>query len=219
MNLLQPRRVAMPALGAFGGSCLALVAENEPVQALDLEYCLRGLGCSVLGPAGSAAEAMDLLRRRRPDLALVDTTLPDGGALQVAKALAAEAVPFAVLATGSEDGRIAEHPLLRDALQLLKPYRATDLRQSVRGLLRADLEARLMAAERRIAEGRERIARQARLVRRFAAGGHDTALAEKLLREMARSLRLMRAHREQIRRALANDSLARYACSGQPGLG
>lgn len=43
--------------------------------------------------------------------------------------------------------------------------------------------------------GRERLARQLRLVERLADRGHGTSTAELLSREMGRSLRLMRQHR------------------------
>jgi two-component system, response regulator PdtaR len=62
-----------------GQSRMMLVLEDESFQALDLAGILRGLGCSLLGPVGSGAEALDLLDRRRPDLALLDARPRDGG--------------------------------------------------------------------------------------------------------------------------------------------
>jgi CheY-like chemotaxis protein len=184
------------------GDCTALVVEAEPVQGLDLRQTLSGLGCAVLGPVVSGVDAVQLLRQRRPDLALLDPPLRDGGALRVAAALAARQVPFAVLTTGGDHGLLG-HLLLRGAPRLIKPYQPAELRHSLRELRRADLRARLDEAEWRFAEGRERLARQLRLTRRFAAAGHEVPLARQLLRGIARSLRLMRTHRSYLRRRLA----------------
>ena len=172
---------------------LVLVVEDEPVQALDLEQSLHLLGHAVLGPTGSWAEALDLVHRQRPDLALLDARLSDGGLLPVAEALRSFEVPFALIATG--EGGPLDHPLLREAPRLVKPYRVPDLQRSVRALRLADLGAQLAQAEQHIVAGRERLARQLRLVERLADRGHGTSTAELLSREMGRSLRLMRQHR------------------------
>jgi CheY-like chemotaxis protein len=182
--------------------CTVLIAENEPVQALDLDQSLRDYGCTVLGPAFSGAEAVGLLRRTRPDMALLDAWLPDDGVLRVAQALAAQEVPFAVMATGYEAG-LLDHLLLCGAPRLAKPYRVSELHRSVRVLHRAELQARLAQAERHVREGRERLASQLRLIERLTTGGHDMLLAQKLAREIARSLRLMRAHRAHLLHQLA----------------
>ena len=106
-----------------------LVAEDQAVIALDLEATLLDLGCVVLPPAPSAAEALAALRAGRPDAALLDVTLADGSAAPVAEALAAAGVPFAVL-TGHDPGGIAG-PALRGAPYLAKPYRREDLRATL----------------------------------------------------------------------------------------
>src|SRR5215213_8059540 len=59
--------------------CSVLVAEDEAVQALDLAITLNDFGCTVLGPASSVAEATSLLDKARPNLALLDVRLRDGG--------------------------------------------------------------------------------------------------------------------------------------------
>jgi hypothetical protein len=64
-------------------------------------------------------------------------------------------------------------------------------------------EEHLALANRHIAEAKERIARQSALIRRIAAAGWDTSLAEGLLQEMERALELMCVHRAQIMRELS----------------
>ena len=181
--------------------CTALVAEAEPVQALDLRGTLAGLGCAVLGPVASGADAVQLLRQRRPDFALLAPPLRDEGALRVAEALAARQVPFAVLTIHGDDGPLG-HRLLRDAPRLIKPCRSAELRHSLREFHRANLAGQLAAAEQSLAEGRERLASRLRLMRRLTAAGHEVVSARQAVRGIARSLRLMRAHRADLRRQL-----------------
>jgi CheY-like chemotaxis protein len=116
--------------------CKVLVVEDEAVQALDLACSLQALGCKVLGPATSAAKAIDLLGRKRPNLVLLDMVLQDGSALPVAEKLVALGVPFALM-TG-QDGALLDHPLLREVPCLRKPYSSTELRRWVRELYRLD---------------------------------------------------------------------------------
>ncbi len=102
-----------------------LVAEDEAVIALDLEVMLREFGCVVLPATPSVAEALALLEAERPDVALVDTTLADGSAVPLAKALAAAGIPFAVT-TGCDANQLGD-PALCAAPYLGKPYGSQDL--------------------------------------------------------------------------------------------
>jgi hypothetical protein len=52
--------------------CMVLVAAHGAVPAPGLPEILRDLGCEVLGPAGSAAEALALLAHQRPNVALLE---------------------------------------------------------------------------------------------------------------------------------------------------
>jgi hypothetical protein len=60
----------------------------------------------------------------------------------------------------------------------------------------------LAKAERDIAEGAERVARQAKLVEELRRDGHGVSEAERLLKSMRATLALWRAHRRQIVSAL-----------------
>lgn len=53
-----------------------LLAEDDALVARDLEETLVDLGYDVVGVASSGAEAMELARERRPDLALMDIRMP-----------------------------------------------------------------------------------------------------------------------------------------------
>jgi CheY-like chemotaxis protein len=120
------------ARGGLAGARV-LVAEDQALLALDLEMPLRELGCAVLGPAASVAEALRLVGPGRPDAALLDLNLLDGSAVPVAAALASAGVPFALL-TGHA-GELPDHPALRGAPRLDKPFGGGELRQALARLL------------------------------------------------------------------------------------
>src|SRR4051794_35630388 len=90
-----------------------LVAEDEVVIALDLGETLHALGCVVCTATAFGAEVLDLVRRERPDVVLLDFGLVDGFAGPLAEALRAEDVPF-VLSTGHLPELLAD-PALREA--------------------------------------------------------------------------------------------------------
>ena len=129
---------AAPRVAGLEGTTV-LLAEDEAVVAFELAVTLRGFGCAVLGPVASATEALGLLRRRRPDIALLDVGLRDGPTTPVAEALAAAGVPF-VLVTGYEAIDL-EDPLLRAAPFLTKPYHTPDLWRALVDALRPAVAA------------------------------------------------------------------------------
>lgn len=114
---------------AAGPSALAgrrvLVVEDEFIVALDLEQVLHDLGCVVLGPLATMADALALLQAERPDLALLDIGLRDGLVTPLARHLAELGVPFALM-TGYSLGRLPE-PALQAAPCLSKPYQLNEL--------------------------------------------------------------------------------------------
>ena len=112
-----------------------LVVEDEYVVALELEGVLRDLGCEVLGPVASVAQALALLGRERPDAATLDLNLLDGLAVLVAERLASMGVPF-VLCTAYAAEHLA-HPLLKGVPKLGKPLDGTALWRGLEGLLMA----------------------------------------------------------------------------------
>lgn len=67
----------------------------------------------------------------------------------------------------------------------------------------SELLHELAQAERHLAEGQARIARQAEFVRELDASGHDMDFSAKRLRVMAANLNEMQEHRQQALRALS----------------
>jgi len=82
-----------------------LVVEDEVIISMWIAEILRNAGATVVGPAGSAAEARDLIERETIDCAVLDYKMPDGTTETVADSLACRGVPF-VFATGYYRGSL-----------------------------------------------------------------------------------------------------------------
>src|SRR4051812_18699674 len=83
-----------------------LIVEDEYMIALSLAMLLEKRGATVVGPAGSVAEAMSLLDAgTRLDAAVLDINLGREKAYPIADALAARAVPF-IFTTGYDASAI-----------------------------------------------------------------------------------------------------------------
>jgi CheY-like chemotaxis protein len=59
-------------------STSALIIEDEPIIAADLEQLVKGLGHAVVGNARTRDEAVDKAKRERPGFILADIRLADG---------------------------------------------------------------------------------------------------------------------------------------------
>ena len=82
-----------------------LLVEDHAMVAMATRLLLEDLGCTVVGPAPTIAEAARLAERHPPDLALIDVRLPDGNGLDLAARLQDAGVRCAVL---SADDRPAD---------------------------------------------------------------------------------------------------------------
>jgi len=108
-----------------------LIAERDPFAAEFVEYLLRTEGYGVTVAYGTD-EAESMVGDERPDLAIVDTLLPDGGALELCARLAARGVPvIAVASVDGESGALGAGA----AAFLPKPLQPFRLLSAVRDLL------------------------------------------------------------------------------------
>lgn len=78
-----------------------LIAEDEPILALELEDRIRSLGHEVLGPFGTEGEALEALQEGLPDLAILDVNLRGTPSYRIAETLRRNTIPV-VFATGYE---------------------------------------------------------------------------------------------------------------------
>lgn len=100
------------------------MVEDEALVAMLVEDALIEAGYGVIGPAATVAEAISLLGRETPDVAVLDLNLAGESSMPVADALVARGIPF-VIATGY--GASALPPGHERAAVLAKPYDPTQL--------------------------------------------------------------------------------------------
>ena len=96
-----------------------LVVEDEALLALDLQQLLDQHGASVVGPALSVSQALEVISENHIDCALLDVKLGDETADAVAVALEQRAIPT-VFVTGCGDGNLPPGFEARPVVE--KPY-------------------------------------------------------------------------------------------------
>jgi len=114
-----------------------LVVEDELLVALDIETILTDAGLIVIGPASSAAEALELLASTPPDAALIDANLSGETIDAVAQSLSDRRIPFAYVTGYGRESLPAKHP----APIVSKPFDADQLLAAARRLLALNGEA------------------------------------------------------------------------------
>lgn len=107
-----------------------LIVEDEATIAELVVEHLEAAGHTIIGPATTADEALDLCRRHVPDLAILDINLEDGSSgIEVARSLCARWGPVAIFASG--EGLVARQARDLALGHLGKPYEMRALLQSV----------------------------------------------------------------------------------------
>jgi two-component system, OmpR family, KDP operon response regulator KdpE len=121
-----------------------LVVDDEPEITRALRSILTAHGFDPV-LASSAAEGLDLLQRRRPDLLLLDLVLPDQSGLDVTRTIRQDLdldLPIIVLsAHGEEEGKVQALDLGADDF-LTKPFGVNELLARMRAALRRASGAR-----------------------------------------------------------------------------
>jgi CheY-like chemotaxis protein len=109
-----------------------LVVEDEMLIAMELDAIVQEFGWTTVGPATSCAAAVELLRSRQIDGAIVDFVLGDKRCDEVAAELIARGIPWA-LATGFDENEVAER--FHNVPIIAKPYGEEDVRRVIGDLL------------------------------------------------------------------------------------
>ncbi len=105
-----------------------LIAEDEPLIRLDLRESLEEEGYEVVGEAGDGAEAVDLVRQLRPDVAILDIKMPGVDGLAAARDIVGERLAAVVILTAFSQRELIEQARDAGALQyLVKPFERREL--------------------------------------------------------------------------------------------
>ncbi len=113
-----------------------LVVEDSPLIATVLEDMLQDLGCTVVGPIGNMAFAVDLAKTEAMDAAIIDLNIRGGKVYPVAEVLRDRNIPF-LLASGYADWTLRED--FQDRPRLTKPYSAELVEQKLLKLLELEV--------------------------------------------------------------------------------
>lgn len=109
------------------------MVEDELFVSMLVEDLLGDLGCRVVGPAMTAAEAVKAAREEGLDFALLDVNLDGETSFAAAETLRARGVPFAFVTGYGEQGVRAD---LRDVPILSKPIDPRHLGRVIGGVER-----------------------------------------------------------------------------------
>ena len=101
-----------------------LVVEDETLVAMLVEDTLLDAGAQVMGPVATVSEALSMLERELPDLAVLDLNLAGETSEPIADALRARGVPFVVASGYGSSGVPARHV---GVPVLAKPYAPEEL--------------------------------------------------------------------------------------------
>jgi response regulator NasT len=179
-----------------------LIADDDTLFRRDLREALERLGHQVIGEAPDGVHALKLARRLRPDLAILELSMPRLDGLEVAEAMAHAGIGPVLLVTGHADA------ILQEQLQtaridgcLGKPFQEAELRRAIevaleqfREAARLRQEVRAMRTDARL---RELIRRAKSILMRqegmnepeaFARIQRDSLQSGRSLREVAAAL-------------------------------
>ncbi|PWC34752.1 response regulator [Azospirillum sp. TSO35-2] len=105
-----------------------LLVEDEPLVAMAIEDSLEVQNVVVIGPAGTVAEAMDLIAKGGIDAALLDVTLRGERVDSVADALSSRNIPFVFTTGHGAAGLPTAH---QDRPVLTKPFREAEMNDAI----------------------------------------------------------------------------------------
>jgi DNA-binding response OmpR family regulator len=119
-------------------TCKILIVDDEPNIVLSLEYLMKREGYEVL-VAHDGQEALDVLRRERPRLVLLDVMMPRKSGFEVCQELRADdAIKDTLVLMLTAKGRetdIAKGQGVGANAYMTKPFSTRDLVQKVSALL------------------------------------------------------------------------------------
>lgn len=109
-----------------------LIVEDEPLIAHHIATIVQEAGCKVVGPTGKVAEALELIYKRLPDLAILDVQLRGEQSYPIAEKLREQTIPFIFL-TGKDEAELRPRKLDSEVV-LSKPFTGPQIIKELRGL-------------------------------------------------------------------------------------
>lgn len=187
-----------------------LVADDHAVVRAGIRHILESMpGVAVIAEASDGPSALELARAQRPDVIILDVSMPGGSGLGVLAELRRELQDTRILMLSMHDDAeyIAESVRAGTHGYLLKDSAATDLRTAVRAVMAGEsfFSPELDRGRAQPANRESPITRRERQVLvRVAAGSTNKEIAA----DLGISHRTVETHRESIARKLGISSVA-----------
>ena len=105
-----------------------LIADDESLIRLDLREMLTHLGYEVVAEAGDGRQAIELARKLKPDLVVMDIRMPEVDGIEASATLTAERIAPVVLLTAFSDSQLVEQAREAGVVgYVVKPFREAEL--------------------------------------------------------------------------------------------
>ncbi|HCI81238.1 MAG TPA: response regulator [Ktedonobacter sp.] len=109
-----------------------IIADDEPIQRMDLKDVLTKQGYLVVGEAGDGASAVNLAREIRPDLLIMDIRMPDMDGITAAETLNQEKIAPVLLLTAFGDQQLVERAKEAGVVNyIVKPLRESQVAPAI----------------------------------------------------------------------------------------
>ena len=109
-----------------------LVAEDQSLLATDIAAMLEEMGHQPVGPVANGTDAIDLARREKPDLALLDINMPGRDGLSAGKVIYKEMdIPVVLLTAYSQAEQVRQAQAADAFGYLVKPASAQQMRAAI----------------------------------------------------------------------------------------
>jgi two-component system, response regulator PdtaR len=113
---------------AYRSPCRILIADDESLIRLDLREMLGHLGYEVVADVGDGTTALELARKLRPDIVIMDIKMPELDGISAAEILTGEQIAPVVLLTAYSDQDLVERAKAAGVVgYLVKPFREAEL--------------------------------------------------------------------------------------------
>lgn len=119
-----------------------LIADDHALVRAGIRALVEKIeGMVVVGEAGKGSEALELVRELKPDLMLLDITMPDGGGFEVLEDVTSHYPDIKIIVlTVHEAGEYAIRALREGAAGFLpKSAASTELEQAIQTVIRGDV--------------------------------------------------------------------------------
>jgi len=132
------------------------LADDHPVVLAGVKALLQETPeISLVGEATSGTAALEMICEMKPDIALIDISMPDGNGIDLAKRLATSCPEVKVLALTVHEDRAYVQPLLQAGARgyMLKRSAAEDLVRAIRAVAAGGMYLDPAVADRALSNG------------------------------------------------------------------